>query len=226
MNTITNYTLFANGVLNHVQKKSEWVSFYGVESIILKNNNTNEPLRFINEKDKKLTRSLAEAGYKSNDSSGQRVVKRLRRFYKESQTNKSDWKHIVDATGGVLKVWITDLYYDTTKKKFYGDVVLFRESTKDKKIEFSKFITRIHERYRDVDGRYHDFTKRAGGHSFVHRLEMEREEMRTNTHVRRLNENASLQENTKHNNEIAIATNHILDELERLRAELKELKQA
>ncbi|HDY7469744.1 TPA: hypothetical protein RQJ55_003622 [Vibrio vulnificus] len=247
MNTIKHHTLFVNGALTHFpHSNGDWSSFYSIDNIRLKNNNTDKDSLFISEQDKKLMKSLAEHGYskKADKNKYDSICRRLAKFYKQTLTEKSDWKHIVDTTGGSLKIWLTNTYYDRHEKRIYGDIVLFREHKSELKTELTKYETSISERYGKENiirnnvsiavsnGRYHDFSKAGGYKSFTHHLEMERQELRTNTYIKKLREDATLKENTEHNNEIANAHNGLVDTvnkqqqlIEQLQQELMELKQ-
>lgn len=226
MNTLKQYTLFANGERYHAQARDKWITFYSIKSVVLRNNNTKQDIAFTKEADKKLMKSLADSGYgkKHNKSRYDSISRRLRNFYKKSGTERTDWKHCVDASGGVLKIWLTDISYDRRDKRIFGSVVLLKESGKTKN-EFIQYQTDITE-LSGKDGRYHDFSKAGGYKSFTHNLEMERFEMRTNTYVKKLREDASLQENTEHNNVVVEAHNKLVDEIERLKKEIEQLKAA
>lgn len=227
MNLIKNYTLFANGVLHRVQfSTGDWSSCYVIDSIRLKNNNTNIDIAFTCESDKKLMKSLADTGYskKLNKSKYDSISRRLRIFFKKTETEKTDWKHIVDNTGNVLKIWLTNIHYDRDSKRMFGETVLFRESCTNNKSEYLMYSTRITERYGRVDGRFHDFTKLGGYKSFTHHLEMEKIEMRTNTYIKNLRENATKKEIIEHSNHIAEVVNFNTDELQSLRAENERLQ--
>ncbi len=228
MNLIKQYTLFVNGAIRRIQNtKGEWSSFYSVEDIRLKNNNTDKDTLFISESKKKLMKSLSEAGYskKMDRAKYETIRRRLSKFYKLTQTDKADWKHIVDATGGVLKIWLTNTHYDRHKKRIYGDVVLFREHETELKTELARYETSITERYGKQDGRYHDFSKAGGYKSFTHHLEMERQELRTNTYIKKLREDATLEENTEHNNEITEAHNSLVDTVDKQQQLIEQLQQ-
>ncbi|ELX4199072.1 hypothetical protein V4V60_003339 [Vibrio mimicus] len=234
MNTIKHHTLFVNGALTRFQHSNgDWSSFYSIDNIRLKNNNTDKDSLFISEQDKKLMKSLAEHGYskKGNKSRYDSIARRLSKFYKRTFTEKADWKHIVDTTGGVLKIWLTNTDYDRHQKRVSGDIALFRENDKNQ-IELILYTDSITTRFGKEDGRYHDFSKAGGYKSFTHHLEMEKQELRTNTYIKKLREDATLKENTKHNNDIVNAHNNLVDALdkqqqliEKLQQELMELKQ-
>ncbi|GIU35428.1 hypothetical protein TUM4644_36680 [Shewanella colwelliana] len=236
MNLLTHYTLFANGRLCRAQNtKGDWSSFYIIESIRLKNNNTNQDEAFISETEKKLMKSIADVGYskKADRIRYESIRRRLTNFYKQTFTKKSDWKHIVDTTGNVLKIWLTNIYYDRNQKRMFGQVVHFRESDTEFKTELARYETLITERYGQTDGRFHDFSKAGGHKAFTHHLEMEKQEMRTNTYIKKLRENATLIENTKHNNQICEAHNNLVDVLDKqqqliqqLQAEINKLTKA
>lgn len=225
MNLIKHYTLFANGGLHRFRHSSgEWSSFYSIEDIRLKNNNINKDSVFISEQDKKLMKSLAEAGYskKADKNRYDTIRRRLKTFYKQTFTEKSDWKHIVDTTGNILKIWLTNTSYDRHKKRIDGDVVLFRESKKNQ-VELVLYTDSITTRFGKEDGRYHDFSKADGYKSFTHHLEMEKQEMRGG--LRYLKQNATkrdIVEVVNHNTEI---TQDVIDENKRLREEIEKLKQ-
>lgn len=240
MNTIKHHTLFVNGVRYYVRKSGKIeASFYSIDDIRLKNNNTNKDSLFVSERDKKLMKSLAEHGYskKTDKNRYDSIRRRLAKFYKQTFTEKSDWKHIVDTTGGSLKIWLTNTYYDRHEKRIHGDVVLFREHQSELKTELTKYETSISERYgkekvirnnvsHDVsNGRYHDFSKAGGYKSFTHHLEMERQELRTNTYIKKLREDATLKENTEHNNEIANAHNDLVDTVDKQQQLIELLQQ-
>lgn len=234
MNLIKHYTLFANGALRRFpHSNGDWSSLYLIDGIRLKNNNTGNDYAFISEQDKKLTKSLAEHGYskKTNKSRYDSIMRRLSKFYKRTFTEKADWKHIVDTTGGVLKIWLTNIYYDRHQKRIFGDIALFRESEKNQ-IELILYTSSITTRFGKQSGRYHDFSKAGGYKSFAHHLEMERQELRTNTYIKKLRKDATLKENTEHNNDIVDAHNNLVDALgrqqrliENLQQELMRLKQ-
>lgn len=226
MNTLKQYTLFANGERKHAQFNDKWMTFYSISSLVLRNNNTKKDIIFIKESDKKLMKSIADAGYgkKHDKSRYDSISRRMRNFYKKSGTERADWKHCVDVSGGVLKIWLTDIGYDRRDKRISGSIVLFREQDKPQKelVEYKTEIMELTGKY----GRYHDFSKAGGYKSFTHNLEMERYEMRTNTHVKKLRDNASLKENTAHNNVVVDAHNKLVDEIERLKLEIEKLKAA
>jgi len=176
---IKNYTLFANGGLHRVQfSTGDWSSCYAIDSIRLKNNNTKKSMAFTSENEKKLMKSIADAGYSKStirvnmiryhDGYGSSLGRQILR--------KKDWKHIVDATGGILKIWLTNTHYDRDNKRIHGDIVLFKESKSKIKTELARYETQITERFGKVDGRFHDFSKAGGYQSFTHHLEMEKQE--------------------------------------------------
>ncbi|TOM96830.1 hypothetical protein [Vibrio parahaemolyticus] len=229
MNTLKQYTLFVNGKLcKHKNNKNEWMSAYGIDDIHLINNNTKnkDSLVFVSEKEQKLMKSLSNAGYsrKNDKNRYDSIRRRLSNFYKQTFTTKDDWKHIVDTSGGVLKIWLANIEYNRHDKRVSGDVALFRESKTELKVELIKYQTSIIERYGKKDGRYHDFSKDNDYKSFTHHLEMERQELRTNTYVKKLRDNATLKENTEHNNEIANAHNNLVDAVEKQKQMIEELQ--
>ncbi|ELS0753752.1 hypothetical protein QQ213_003560 [Vibrio vulnificus] len=228
MNLIKHHTLFVNGALTRFQHSNgDWSSFYSIDNIRLKNNNTGKDSLFISEQDKKLMKSLAEHSYskKADKNRYDSIRRRLAKFYKQTFTEKSDWKHIVDTTGGKLKIWLTNTYYNRHEKRIYGDIVLFREHDSEIKIELTKYETSITEKYGKRDGRHHDFSKANSYKSFTHHLEMERQELRTNNYVKKLREDATLKENTEHNNEIANAHNELVDTVDKQQQLIDQLQQ-
>jgi len=225
MNLIKHHTLFVNGALSRVpHSNGDWSSFYSIDDIRLKNNNTGNDSAFISEQDKKLMKSLAEIGYskKADRAKYESVRRRLANFYKNTQTEKSDWKHIIDTTGNVLKIWLTNTNYDRHQKRVFGHIALFREAEKNQ-IELVLYTDSITTRFGKEDGRYHDFSKAGGYKSFTHHLEMEKQEMRGG--LRYLKENATKREIVEvvnHNTEI---TQEVIDENKRLKEEIDRLKQ-
>ncbi|HAT8506070.1 TPA: hypothetical protein I7217_16915 [Vibrio vulnificus] len=225
MNLIKHHTLFVNGALTRFKHSNgDWSSFYSIDNIRLKNNNTGKDSSFISEQDKKLMKSLSEVGYskKADRAKYESIRRRLANFYKNTQTEKTDWKHIIDTTGNILKIWLTNTNYDRHQKRIFGDIALFREAEKNQ-TELVLYTDSITTRFGKEDGRYHDFSKADGYKSFTHHLEMEKQEMRGG--LRYLKENATKREIVEVVNHNTGITQEVIDENKRLREEIDRLKQ-
>ncbi|EPW5499114.1 TPA: hypothetical protein ACGUM0_004359 [Vibrio vulnificus] len=239
MDLIKSYTLFANAEkVNHKWKNGEWSSLYTLSSVVLKDEDSGECHNFIPEDNKKLTKRLAEHGYKTNGTGkGLSLMRRVNRHLKESGTVKSDWSHVVYPTESGIDVWMVDLEYRPLKKIMYGEIVLFRMTNKTKQVEIIKYndVVREHKKYsvdgveyyapieRKSGGRYHSFNKKDGWKPFVWKLEMSKEENR-GWKLGKLRKDATLEENTEHSNKIVDVVNHQIDEVTRLRQEIESLK--
>ncbi|MEZ8168154.1 hypothetical protein A152_0012620 [Vibrio tasmaniensis 1F-187] len=237
MDLIKNYTVFANGEqVKHKCKNGDWISRYALDSVNLKDELSNETIPFIPEENKKLTKRLAEYGYKTNGK-GQRLAKRITKLLKETGTAKKDWSHIVYPTESGIDVWLTNLEYLSFDKVMHGDVVLFRMIEKTKQVEVIKYTDTIQEhRKTTIDGRlyftpterkgggrYHSFNKKDGNKPFVWKLELMKNENR-GWKLGKLRQDATLDENTVKTNEIVDVVNSQVDELEILRQEIAALK--
>ncbi len=177
-------------------------------------------------------KSLSEAGYskKSDRSKYESIRRRLDNFYKQTFTTKSDWKHIVDTSGNILKIWLTNVEYNGYDR-IHGNVVLFMQHKTERKSELHQYTTRLKERYGDSDGRYHRFerskdteNKNKKCKQLTHHLEMEKQEMRTNTYVKRLREGATLKENAAHNNVISTTHNNLVGVVDGQQKMIEELQ--
>ncbi|MCC4818020.1 hypothetical protein BCU85_17320 [Vibrio lentus] len=232
--TIKNHTLFANGELfTHKLKDGEFIRFYGIKSLVIKNNTTKLESEFIRETDIKLMKSLSNIGIsaKLNKSRYNKISRRVNKFYKDTFSTKADWKHIVSDTGGVLKIWLTNVSYDRQTKRIEGDIHLLKETVKGSQRELTQYSETIYESRAKggAYGRYHDFSKRNDYESFTHHMELEKNEMRGG--IRKLKLDATLEENTAKTNEVIEVvnvsvekTNQVIDTMMGMQAEIEALK--
>ena len=88
--TIKNHTFFANGELFTRKHKNDFVRFYGIKSLVIKNNTTKLESEFIREKDIKLMKSLSNIGIyaKLNKSRYNKISRRVNKFYKDTFSTK------------------------------------------------------------------------------------------------------------------------------------------
>ncbi|MDC5812830.1 hypothetical protein OPW07_24220 [Vibrio europaeus] len=237
MDLIKNYTLFAHGErVSHRCASGDWISRYSLSTVILKNEMDNQTYPFIPEENKKLTKRLSEHGYKTNGK-GQRMARQVTKLLKETKTTKRDWSHVVYPTDIGIDVWLTNINYSSFEKVMRGQAVLFRMVEKTKQIEVIRYndIVQEHKKAtidgvvyftpmdRKAGGRYHSFNKKDGNKSFVWRLEMTKKENR-GWELGKLRKNATLEENTEHNNQIVEAVTQTHDEVAALRKEIEYLK--
>lgn len=232
--TIKNYTLFANGELfTHKLTDGKYARFYGIKNLAIKNNTTGLELEFTKEKETKLMKSLSELGIskKENKSRYDSIARRLRKFYKVTLSTKEDWKHVIDNTGGVLKIWLTNITYDRQTRRIEGDISLIKEESKGNRRDLIQYSETIHESHRKGGGhgRYHNFTKANDYKSFTHHMELEVIEMRGG--IRKLKKDATLEENTVKTNEVIDVvnkcvenTNEVIDTVMGMQAEIEALK--
>ncbi|TOE43678.1 hypothetical protein CGJ43_00095 [Vibrio parahaemolyticus] len=239
MDLIKNYTLFANAQkVNFKLNSGDWISRYAIDNVTLKHESVQETYVFIPEYNKKLTKRLAEYGYKTNGmGKGLTLMRRIKKLLQETDTTKADWSHVVYPTDNGLDVWMLCLFYDSFKKIVDGQIVLFRMVEKTKQVEVIRYQDCVIEHKKvkvDNDiyytpakrkggGRYHSFNKKDGWKPFVWKLEMSKEENR-GWKLGKLRKDATLEENTEHNNKVVDVVNRQIDEVTRLRQEIEALK--
>lgn len=237
MDLIKNYTLFANAQkVSHKLNSGDWISRYAIAHVTLKHETDQETYVFIPEGNKKLTKRLAEYDYKTNGK-GQRLAKRITQLVKETGTTKADWSHVVYPTDDGLDVWLLYLTYDSFKKIVDGQIALFRMAEKAKQVEVIRYQDSVIEHKKikiDNDvyytpvkrkggGRYYSFNKKDGNKPFTWKLEMSKQENR-GWKLGKLRANATLEENTEHNNKVVDVVNQQIDEMALLRHEMETLK--
>ncbi len=241
MNTIKNYKVLAVASLRRTKIRDEFISHYEIDNVSATDNKVY--FDFCDEKTSKLNVLLKEFDINTSENGvGKNLMKRIRKLYKETFTTKKDWLYAVGVCPDTdqVTVWLTNLTYMPFKKVVVGEVVLFRLEEKDKQQEWSRYEHTIQDYkrktvgdkvYYDSTGRlekYHDFRKANGNKTFVQNLELIGTGKKG---MRKLKKDASLEENTKHNNELAQAYNKqqaVLDSavsrIEELEQELKALK--